>query len=194
MVIELDKLIDILLSDLKKPEIQSIIAIITIGVTLLIPSLNYYFKNKKIPKLVFDGVWKQNAYYGVDYFLKVKRDKGEGEGEGVKGFVGIKDKLELNPSGWIKRNTETDIVTYDYLSLFKTFEHKGHEIITFHTKEYLPPPDDNNLYEKYRYPQFKDDKLIVEINAKRGRIKDKQFIKKIDDIVKEAKQILCDDS
>jgi hypothetical protein len=43
----LDKLIDILLSDLKKPEIQSIIAIITIGVTLLIPSLNYYFKNKK---------------------------------------------------------------------------------------------------------------------------------------------------
>jgi len=156
-----------------------------------------YLTNKKIPKLVDDGVWKQNASVGIDYFLRVKRDNGEGEAEGVKGFVGIKDKSELTPSSWIySRDKETDISIYDYLSLFKILEHKGYKIITFNIREdslHPPsaPPDDNNLYENNRFTQFKDDNLIVTIQARRGRIKMKkrQFVKKIEDIVKEATQI-----
>lgn len=154
-----------------------------------------YLENKKIPKLEFDGFWKQSDYVGMNYFVRVKRVKGEGETEGVKGFVGIKDKFELIPSIWLySRNKETAISIYDYLSIFKILEHKGYDIITFHIREDLfhpppPPPDDNNLYENNRFTQFKNDKLIVEIQATRGRIKKRQFDKKIEDVVKEAKEI-----
>jgi hypothetical protein len=148
------------------------------------------FKKKKIPKLVFDGVWKQNAPVGIDNFLKVKRDKGEGKPEKIEGFVGINDKRELKPTLWIQRNIETDIPTYNYLSLFKILEQNGHKIITFpNANEIPPPPDVNFLIENCPYTKFKDDELIVEIIARRARIKKKQFTKKIDDIVKEAKQI-----
>ncbi len=160
-------------------------ALISIGVTILM----YILKRRHIPKLIFDGVWKQNAYVGTDYFLKVKKDKGEGKAEGVEGFVEIKDKLGLNPSRWIDRNIETDITKYSYLSLFKIFEHKGYEIITFHTREISSPPNYNNLYETNRYNQYKDDKIIVEIEATRARIRKRKITKKIKDIVKDAKPI-----
>jgi hypothetical protein len=178
MITWLDDIIDFLS---KTENLAIIISIISLGVAIFRPMLVSYFENKKIPKLEFDGFWKHNGFVGIDYFVRVKRDKGEGEAEGVKGFVGIKDKIELNPRIWIwtKRTRVTDIATYDYLSIFKTFEHKEHEIINFHTKENLPPPDINNLYENNRYSQFKDDELIVEIVAARARIKEKQIKKKI---------------
>ena|GEM_PF-3542871 len=165
------------------------ITITTSVIGVGVPVIMYLLKLRTIPKLAFDGVYRQNIHYGIDYFVKVKREEGEAEAEGVKGFVGIEDKIELNPSGWIKGNTETDIAIYDYLSLFKTFKHKEYEIINFHTKENLPPPDENNLYENNRYSQFKDDELIVKIVAARARIKEKQIKKKIEDIVNEAKPI-----
>jgi len=104
-----------------------IVSALSIGVTILL----YYLNRRNIPKLVFDGVWKQNAHVGIDYFVRIKRDKGEGKAEEVEGFVGIKDKLELTPSRWIERNIETDIITYDYLSLFKILEYKEHEYYYF---------------------------------------------------------------
>jgi hypothetical protein len=192
MVAELNPIIDFL-NYITKPENYHLLiaiigilisALITIGVSVLM----YILRRRHIPKLIFDGVWKQNAHVGIDYFLKVKRDKGEGKAEGVEGFVGIKDKIGLNSSRWIDRNIETDITKYSYLSLFKIFEHK-YEIITFHTREISPPPDDNNLYETYRYNQYKDDKIIVEIEATRARIRKRKITKKIKDIVKDAKPI-----
>ena len=69
-----------------------IVSALSIGVTILL----YYLNRRDIPKLVFDGVWKHNAHVGIDYFVRVKRDKWEGKAEGVEGFVGIKDKLGIN--------------------------------------------------------------------------------------------------
>jgi hypothetical protein len=187
MVIELDYILNFLS---KTENLAIIISIVSLGVAFR-PMLVSYFENKKIPKLEFDGFWKKSDYVGMDYFVRVKKDKGDGEAEGVKGFVGIKNKIELNPSIWIwtKKTVVTNIAIYDYLSIFKIFEHKGHEIITFNTRENLPPPDDNNLYEDNRYSKFKDDELIVEIMATRARIKEKQCKKKIEYIVNKAKQI-----
>jgi hypothetical protein len=53
-----------------------------------------------VPKLVFDGIWKQKdeRTVGMRYFLKVKQVKGEGKPHGIQGFVGIKDKLEPKPT------------------------------------------------------------------------------------------------
>jgi hypothetical protein len=193
MVTELDKIIDFV-NYITKPEnhllLITIIGVIVTALTSFgVKILMYLLKRRHIPKLACDGIWKQNTNVGTDYFLKVKRDKGEGEAEGVKGFVGIEDKIGLNPSIWIDRNIETDITTYNYLSLFKIFEHKGHEIITFHTREISSPPDDNNLYETNRYNQYKDDKIIVEIEATRARIRKRKITKKIKNIVKDAKPI-----
>jgi hypothetical protein len=127
------------------------------------PSVNYsyrsygfnpfvnYFQRRHIPKLVFDGIWKKKGVIGIDSFLKVKREKGEDRAEGVQGLVGIKDKLELNPSRWILSNTIVDIIRHDYLVLFRIYEHIGNKIITFPIIYPLPPPDDNNLYENNRY-------------------------------------------
>jgi hypothetical protein len=186
MGMELDNIIGIIS---KTENLAIIISIISLGVAIFRPMLVSYFENKKIPKLKFEGVWKQNAHVGTDYFIRVTRDEGEGEAEGVKGFVGIKDKFELVSGRWIKRKIETNISIYDYLGLFKIFKQNGKEIITFFNMDGLEPPDANNLYEDYHYNHYKDDKLIVEINAKRGRIKNKQFTKKIEDIVKDAKPI-----
>jgi hypothetical protein len=183
MVIELSDITDTIISHLKNMKLEYL-SLIPIGVVLM-----YILKRRHIPKLSFDGFWKKEDYFGVNYFVKVKRDKGEGKAEEVEGFVGIKDKFELISGRWIKRNTETDISIYDYLCLFKIFKQDGNEIITFFHMDDLEPPNANNLYEDYHYTKFKDDKLIVEINAKRGRIKERPFTKKIDDIVKEAKPI-----
>jgi hypothetical protein len=163
----LNAIIDFL-NNITKPENLTLISILGLGVPVL---LMYFLNRIHIPKLVFDEVWKKNAYYGIDYFIKVKSDKGEGKAEGVIGFVGIKDKLEVKPTLWIGRDIETDILTHNYLSLFKIFEHEGHKIITFPNANDIPSPPDSNLFENCRYTKFKDDKLIVEINATRGRIK-----------------------
>jgi hypothetical protein len=187
MVTEWDKIIDTIIpffKNLIKPENLSITSFLG-----LIPLIMYFLNRKNIPKLIFDGFWKQNDYVGINYFVRVKRDKGEGEAEEVKGFVGIKNKFELISGRWINRKEETNISIYDYLGLFKICKQEGNEIITFFHMDDLEPPHANNLYQNYHYTKFKDDELIVKINAKRGRIKDKQFTKKIDDIAKEAKQI-----
>jgi hypothetical protein len=97
MVTELDYILDFLS---KTENLAIIISIVSLGVAFR-PMLVSYFENKKIPKLEFDGFWKQSDYVGMDYFVRVKKDKGDGEAEGVKGFVGIKNKIELNPSIWI---------------------------------------------------------------------------------------------
>ncbi|HEX7257596.1 MAG TPA: hypothetical protein VF242_06010 [Nitrososphaeraceae archaeon] len=187
MVTELGEIIDIIS---KTENLAIIISIISLGVAIFRPMMVSYFNNKKIPILEFDGVYKTNTVGGIDYFIKVKRDKGEGEAEGVKGFVGITDKIELQPTlWWIGRTIETDISTYNYLSLFKTLEHNKQKIITFPNIYETTPPDFDFLLENCPFTKFKDDKLIVKINAKRGRIKEKQYPKNIDDIVKEAKPI-----
>ena len=80
-----------------KPE--NLLLIILIGATVLVPLLVYYFQRRHIPKLSFDGLWKKTLFNGkgISYYLKVKRDKGEGGAQGVIGFIGLKDK-ELNQS------------------------------------------------------------------------------------------------
>ena len=55
----------------------------------------YLIKQNKIPKLVFDGVWKRNdevTVTGMRYFLKVKQVKGE------VNHMGFRASLELRIS------------------------------------------------------------------------------------------------
>ena len=93
----------------------------------LIPLLMYFLNRKNIPKLDFDGLWKEPNCKGNNtcYYIKVKRNKGEGKVEGVEGIVGIKDK-ELKPIEWLKSKSEiANIMNYDYLLIFEKFYHKG---------------------------------------------------------------------
>jgi hypothetical protein len=102
--------------------------------------------------------------------------------------VGIKNKLgEIK---WLpERHAHVNIVLSAYLTLFLIFERNRKIIITFPGVVYDPNKAgyeqqlENSLYENH-----KEDELIVEIYASRGRIKKKRLQKKIDDIVNEAKQ------
>jgi hypothetical protein len=49
---------------------------------------------------------------------------------------------------------------------------------------YTPPPYENNLYN-----QYKENDLIVEIEATGGRINKRDFTKRIEDIIDQAIQI-----
>jgi hypothetical protein len=187
---EIDGAINITLDSLNiesyYSEPQNLLLIILIIVSIVMPLLVYYFERSKIPKLVFDGVWKKNVYVGIGYYVKVKTKKGEGRTQGVQGFVGIKDKQDLNISSWhFSKNKDAEITTHDYLVLFNTFDHNGNKIITFPNPEYSPTaPFENNLYNEY-----KDNDLIVRIEATRGRISKRMFMKKIDDIVNQATEL-----
>jgi hypothetical protein len=150
--------------------------------------ITYFLNHKNIPKLDFDGLWKDPYCKGkiTCYYIKVKRDKGEGKAEVVEGFVGIKDK-ELKPSEWRKSNSKIgNIVDYDYLLLFQTFYDNEKEIIFFPENTFgeFPQPYENNPFN-----QYKEKTLVVQIEAIRGRISKRQCKKKIEKIVKDAKPI-----
>jgi len=169
-----------------KPE--NLLLIILIVATVVIPLLVYYFHRRHIPKLVFDGIWKEPNCKGNStcYYIKVKRDKGEGKAEVVEGFVGIKGK-ELKPSEWLKSKSEiANIMNHDYLLIFETFYDKGNEIISFPENIFA---EYHQSYENNLFNQYKEKTLEVQIDATRGRISKRQFKKKIKKIVKEAKPI-----
>ena len=67
------------------------ITITTSVIGVGVPVIMYLLKLRTIPKLAFDGVYRQNIHYGIDYFVKVKREEGEGEAEGVKERVKLKE-------------------------------------------------------------------------------------------------------
>jgi hypothetical protein len=121
MVTELDKIIEPIISffkNLMKPENITISSFFG-----LIPLIMYFLNRKNIPKLDFDGLWKEPNCKGkiTCYYIKVKRNKGEGKAEVVEGYVGLKDK-ELKPSEWLKSKSKiANIVGYDYLTLFHIF-------------------------------------------------------------------------
>ncbi len=170
--------------NLVNPENITLTSILGFGGSLIM----YFLKRKNIPKLDFDGLWKEPNCKGklTCYYIKVKRDKGEGKAEVVEGFVGIKDK-ELKPSEWFKTKSEiANIVDYDYLLLFQTFYDNGKEIIFFPENIFgeFPQPYENNLFN-----QYKEKTLEVQIEAKRGRIKKRNIKKNIDKIVNKSKQI-----
>jgi hypothetical protein len=156
----------------------------------------YILQRRKIPKLEYDGFWKKKNERGIEsevrYFVRVRREGGEGDAEGVRGYVGIQNKLDLQEGAWLRDpNPSVDITLNKYLILFKTFEHNGKVIITFHGIDYDPDkPDFQTRLEKSLYENHKEDKLIVETYSSRGRIKKKRLEKKIQDIVDEANQIL----
>jgi hypothetical protein len=191
MVIEPDKIIDLIFSNLKKPEIQSIIAIIGIIVTTLgigVPIRLYFLKLKNIPKLNFDGIWKEPNCKGkiTCYYIKVKRNKGEGKVKCVEGIVGIKDK-ELKRSEWLKSKSEfTDIIDYDYLLIFQTFDYKGNEIIFFPENIFA---DFQQSYENNLLNQYRKSEIEIKVEAKNARIGKRELTKKIDDIINKAKPI-----
>src|SRR5688500_5734235 len=192
MFTELNPIIDFLNYITKPENLPLTISIITIVVTLLgigVKILMYLLERRTIPKLVFDGIWKEPNYKGTItcYYIKVKRNKGEGGTQEVMGFVGLKDK-ELHQSEWfVSKSKESKITNHNYLILFETFNHNGNEIIFFPENIFAlyPQSFENNLFN-----QYKDDKLIVEIEASRARIDKRQITKKIKDIIKEAKPIL----
>jgi hypothetical protein len=178
------------LDDYLKPE--NFLLIILIIATIVTPLLIYYFDRRKIPKLIFDGVWYQNLHEGTEYYVKVRREKGEGRAQGVQGFVGVKDKLDQNISRWLLSNlqtqteTETEITKHDYLVLFSTFYNDGKQYINFPGIELKQP---EKINEHTPYDAYKQDRLVVEIESIRGRRKNKRFMKKIKDVVQEAKQV-----
>jgi hypothetical protein len=146
----------------------------------------YLLNRKNIPELDFDGLWKEPNCKGeiTCYYIKVKRNKGEGKAQVVEGLVGIKDK-ELKPSEWRKSNFPvTHIINHDYLLLFETFYDNGNEIIFFPENIFgeFPQPYENNLFN-----QYKEKTLEVQIEADRARIKQKHIQKKINDIINKAK-------
>ena len=99
----------------------------------LIPLIMYLLNRKTIPKLALMDYGKNLIVREIItcYYIKVKRNKGEGKVEGVEGIVGIKDK-ELKPSEWLKSKSEiANIMNYDYLLIFEKFYHKENEIIFF---------------------------------------------------------------
>ena len=154
----------------------------------LIPLIMYFLKRRTIPKLDFDGIWKEPNCKGIItcYYIRVKREKGEGEAKEVKGFVGIEDKW-LKPSEWLSKQQNTvNIANHDYLILFQTFNDNGKEIILFPENIFseFPQTYKNNLFN-----QYKENTLKVQIEAKKARIKERYFQKKIEDIVKESKQL-----
>jgi hypothetical protein len=60
----------------------------------LISLFIYLAERRKIPILVFDSLWYQDLGSDREYYVKVKREKGEGRAQGVQGFVGVKNKLD----------------------------------------------------------------------------------------------------
>ncbi len=169
-----------------KPE--NLLIVVLIGVTILMPLLVYYFHRRHIPKLVFDGTWKQ-SFIKEDtnhetYYLKIKREKGEGGAKGVIGFVGLEDK-ELVQTAWLlSESKEVDIIKHDYLILFQLIKFKGTEAIAFpqHLFPYTPS------YKNY-LKQYTKNILEIHIEASQARIKKRHFKKKIEDIITESKQL-----
>ena len=72
------------------PENITISSILALGGSFI----TYLLNRKNIPKLDFDGLWKEPNCKGkiTCYYIKVKRNKGEGKVGCVEGMVGIKDK------------------------------------------------------------------------------------------------------
>jgi hypothetical protein len=156
----------------------------------------YLLKQSKIPKLRYDGFGTKQNESGwkneVRYFIKVSREGGEGEAKGVTGHVGIKNKLELKEGAWLHEHLRSvNIITYKYLVLFVTLEHKGKTIITFQGVHYKQPnePDFEQQLADCSYENYKEDELVIEIYSSRGRIKKNRMEKRIKDIVKEARPI-----
>lgn len=163
-----------------------------------------WFKDQReqesIPSLAFNGFWKKKAEVGFpqglqQYFIKVSREGGEGETEGVTGHVGITNKLELKEGAWLGGGDEyvvrkVNIITNKYLVLFSTSEYKGKTLIGFYGTVYDPnKPDYEAQLEKSSYENYKKDTLIVKIYASRGRIKKNHMEKGIEDIINEARPI-----
>src|SRR5947208_3449296 len=143
------------LSDLTK------LAVIITPVSSLIL---YLVKQAKLPKLVFDGVWKQNdevTLTGVRYFLKVKQVKGDGRPQGIDGFVGIKDKLEPKPSSWLSSRIDSNFKFYNYLVLFKILNYNGNDVITFPGSKKQP----TELSEDDYYNRYETDSIVVKIEV-----------------------------
>lgn len=92
MFTELNPIIDFLNYITKPENLPLTISIITIVVTLLgigVKILMYLLERRTIPKLVFDGIWKEPNYKGTItcYYIKVKRNKG--------GTQEVMDKLRM---------------------------------------------------------------------------------------------------
>ena len=173
-----------------KPEnYQLLVSIIGVVVSIFgvgVPLRMYLLKRMTIPKLKFDGIWKEPNCKGKNtcYYIKVKREKGEGNAEKVIGLVGIKDK-KLKPSEWLKTKSEIAYITnYDYLLIFQTFDYNGKDIILFpeHIFGEFPQEFENKLFS-----QYKEKTLEVQIEADIARIKERHFQKKINDIINKSK-------
>jgi hypothetical protein len=70
--------------------------------------------------------------------------------------------------------------------LFSTFYNDGKQYINFPGIELKQP---EKINEHTPYDAYKQDRLVVEIESIRGRRKNKRFMKKIKDVVQEAKQV-----
>jgi hypothetical protein len=101
----------------------------------------------------------------------------------VDGFVGIKDKTDLKRSSWLLKDISINFTFYNYLILFKIFNYNGNDVITF------PGKNNNELSEDDYYTKYEKDSIVVKIEVSRARMHKKYFEQRIEDIVKNAKQI-----
>jgi hypothetical protein len=84
-------------------EPQNLLLIILILATVGI-SVSILLERRNIPRLVFGHIWKQNDRIiptAINYFLKIKRENGEGGVQGFRGFVGVKDKFDPKVSHFL---------------------------------------------------------------------------------------------
>jgi hypothetical protein len=180
-------------SDYLKPaNFLLIILILVTGVVGLIALFTYIAEQRKIPILYFDRVWKQDSPQSRRvYFLRIKRQKGNGRAQGVEGFLSIKNKFDMIPTlWWTSKQPVTDIPKSEYLVLFRLEDNE--KKITFPSVMSIPESQSYSLFAnngQFAYNEYSNEKLVVGIEATRGRIHKKCFNKKIKDIVKEAKSI-----
>jgi hypothetical protein len=170
-----------------------IILIIVTAIVGLIPLIIYWLEKHKIPKLVFNGIYKNTVGWSpfVAYFVRVERKGGQGVANGVEGFVYVKNKTDLKTSAWfLSHNRITNITRYDYLALFAIGKNDKTNDMNIYFPDFgIEQTRFFNIYREELYLDFENADVVSEIEASRGCIKKKEFSMKIKNVKNNAKEL-----
>lgn len=169
----------------------TILIIVTIVVGFF-PLIIYLLQRHKIPSLEIEEIFingiSTNDILPTQYYcLRIRRKGGEGRAEGCEGFLTIENKLDTKTRWWLHDKTHIDISKWEDLILFR-LENNG-QLINFPS---LSKKDDDSVSNSI-FPnpavalnEYSDEKLLVEIDATRGRIPKRQYARRIKDIIDDA--------